>query len=69
MTAMETLLTTSFEKTFTGFVNDDDITKIKDNLFQQHQITLASSLKDFQKFECITKKFLGQDGLTKIKKH
>ena len=27
MTAMETLLATSFEKTFTGFVNDDDITK------------------------------------------
>lgn len=68
MTAMETLLATSFEKTFTGFVNDDDITKIKDNLFQQYQITLASSLKDFEKFECVTEKFLGQDGSTKIKK-
>lgn len=68
MTAMETLLATPFEKTFTSFVDDDDITKIKCDLFEKYQITLASSLKDFEKFECITEKILGNDGSSKIKK-
>lgn len=68
MTAMETLLATPFEKTFTSFVDDEDITKIKDDLFEKYQITLASSLKDFEKFECITEEILGHDGSSKIKK-
>jgi hypothetical protein len=68
MTAMETLLATPFEKTFTDFVDEDNITKIKDNLFEQYQITLASSLKDFEKFEFITEKIMGHDGSSTIKK-
>ena len=68
MTAMQTLLAIPFEKTFTDIVDKDDIAKIKDNLFEQYQITLASSLKDFEKFECITEKILGHDGSSTIKK-
>ena len=66
MTAMETLLATPFEKTFTNFVDDTDITKIKDDLFEQYHMTLASSLKDFEKFECATEKILGNEGAIKI---
>ncbi|MEX0862320.1 hypothetical protein [Nitrosopumilus sp.] len=68
MTAMETLLATPFEKTFRNFVDDDDITKIKYDLFEQYQITLSSSLKEFKKFECVTKKILGDNGVSTIKK-
>ena len=66
MTAMETLLATPFEKTFANFVDDNDITKIKDDLFEQYHMTLTSSLKDFEKFECVTEKILGNKGATKI---
>lgn len=68
MTAMETLLATPFEKTFRNFVDDDDITKIKYDLFEQYQITLSSSLREFEKFECVAKKILGDIGVSTIKK-
>ena len=53
MTAMETLLAHPFEKRFTEFVDDEKITKIKGSIFEKYHITLASSLKDFQKFEFV----------------
>ena len=66
MTAMETLLATPIERTFANFVDDNDITRIKDDLFEQYHMTLASSLKDFEKFEYATEKILGDEGATKI---
>ena len=68
MTAMETLLATSFEKTFTDFVDNKDTTKIKSCLFENYQITLSSSLKDFHKFEDTTKKVLGDKSIPVIRK-
>ena len=62
MTAMETLLATSFERKFSDVVSYDDITKIKSSLFEQYHMTLLSSIKDFEKFESITEKILGDDG-------
>ena len=67
MTAMEALLANPFEKTFTEFVDDENITKIKGTLFEQYQMTLESSLKDFQKFEFVTKQIL-DDSTSIIKK-
>lgn len=67
MTAMETLLAHPFEKTFTEFVDDEKITKIKGSIFEKYNITLASSLKDFQKFEFVAEQIL-DDGTTIIKK-
>ena len=67
MTAMETLLAHPFEKTFTEFVDDEKITKIKGSLFEKYHITLESSLKDFQKFEFVAEQIL-DDGTTVIKK-
>ena len=68
MTAMETLVATSFEKKFLDFVGQKDITKIKSSLFEQYHITLLSSIKDFEKFESITSQILGSDGTPLIKK-
>ena len=68
MTAMETLLATSFERTFSGFVGNDEITKIKSSLFEQYHLTLLSSIKDFEKFEYVTEQVLGCDGTPIIKK-
>lgn len=68
MTAMETLLATPFEKTFSNFVGHDEITKIKSSVFEQYHMTLASSIKDFKKFESITEQILGCDGTPLIKK-
>ena len=68
MTAMETLLATSFERTFSDFVGHDGITKIKSSLFEKYHMTLLSSIKDFEKFESITEKILGDDGTPLIKK-
>ena len=68
MTAMETLLATSFERTFSDFVGRDDITKIKSSLFEQYHMTLLSSIKDFEKFEYVTEQVLGCDGSPLIKK-
>ena len=68
MTAMETLLATSFERKFSDVVSYDDITKIKNSLFEQYHMTLLSSIKDFEKFESITEKILGDDGTPIIKK-
>ena len=68
MTAMETLLATSFERKFSDFVGTDEITKIKISLFEQYHMTLLSSIKDFEKFESITEKILGDDGTPLIKK-
>ena len=65
---MTTLLANPFEKTFTDFVDDEEIIKIKGSLFEQYHITLPSSLKDFQKFELITEQVLGDDGVSTIKK-
>ena len=67
MTAMETLLAHPFEKTFTEFVDDEKITKIRGSLFEKYHITLESSLKDFQKFEFVAEQIL-DDGTTVIKK-
>ena len=67
MTAMETLLAHPFEKTFTEFVDDEKITKIKGSLFEKYHITLESSLKDFQKFEFVAEQIL-DDSITLIKK-
>ena len=68
MTSMETLLATSFEKKFYDFVDDDNITKIKDSVFEKYNMTLLSSIKDFKKFESITAQILGDDGTPLIKK-
>lgn len=68
MTAMESLLATSFEKTFSDFVDHDDIVKIKTSLFEQYHMTLTSSIKDFHKFENVTEQILGVDGAPIIKK-
>ena len=68
MTAMETLLATSFERTFSDFVGRDEISKIKSSLFEQYHMTLLSSIKDFEKFESITEQILGEDGIPLIKK-
>ena len=68
MTSMETLLATSFEKTFSDFVGVDEITKIKNSVFEQYHMTLLSSIKDFAKFESITEQVLGDDGTPLIKK-
>ncbi|WP_371503975.1 hypothetical protein [Nitrosopumilus adriaticus] len=68
MTAMETLLASPFEKTFSDFVSYDEITKIKNSLFEQHHMTLLSSIKDFEKFQTITGQVLGDDGTPLIKK-
>ena len=57
MTAMETLLTTSFERRFSDFVDLDKIIKIKGSLFEQYHMTLLSSIKDFEKFELLQNKF------------
>ena len=68
MTSMETLLATSFEKTFSDNVTTDEITKIKTTLFEKYNMTLLSSIKDFEKFESITAQVLGDDGTPLIKK-
>lgn len=68
MTAMETLLATSFERTFSDFVGCDEIIKIKSSLFEQYHMTLLSSIKDFAKFELITTQVLGTVGTPLIKK-
>ncbi len=68
MTAMETLLATSFEKKFSDFVGDDNISKIKYSVFEKYNMTLLSSIKDFKKFESITEQVLGDDGTPVIKK-
>ena len=68
MTSMETLLATSFEKTFSDNVGPDEITKIKNSVFEQYNMTLLSSIKDFEKFESITAQVLGDDGTPLIKK-
>ncbi|AJW70297.1 hypothetical protein [Nitrosopumilus adriaticus] len=68
MTAMETLLASPFEKTFSDFVSYDEITKIKNSLFEQHHMTLLSSIKDFEKFQTITGQVLGDDCTPLIKK-
>ena len=65
---METLLANPFEKTFTDYVGNDDVKKIKNHLFEQYHITLPSSLKDFQKFEFITEQVLGDESISTIKK-
>ena len=65
---METLLATSFEKKFSDFVGDVEITKIKDTVFEQYHMTLLSSIKDFEKFQSITGQVLGDDGTPLIKK-
>ena len=39
MTSMETLLATSFEKKFSDFVGDVEITKIKNSVFEQYDMT------------------------------
>ncbi len=68
MTSMETLLATSFEKKFSDFVGDVEITKIKNSLFEQYHMTLLSSIKDFEKFQSITGQILGDCGNSMIKK-
>ncbi len=68
MTLMETLLATSFEKTFSDNVGPDEITKIKNSVFEQYNMTLLSSIKDFEKFELITTQVLGDCGTPLIKK-
>ena len=68
MTAMETLLASPFEKTFSDFVSYDEMAKIKNSLFEQHHMTLLSSIKDFEKFQTITGQVLGDDGTPLIKK-
>ena len=68
MTSMETLLATSFEKKFYDFVDNDDVTKIKDSVFEKYNMTLLSSIKDFEKFQSITAQVLGDDGTPMIKK-
>ncbi len=68
MTAMETLLATPFEKTFSDFVGYDEITKIKSSVFEKYNMTLLSSIKDFKKFELITEQVLGSSGTPLIKK-
>ena len=68
MTSMETLLATSFEKKFSDFVGDVEITKIKNSIFEQYDMTLLSSIKDFEKFQLITGQVLGDDGTPMIKK-
>ena len=68
MTSMETLLATSFEKKFSDFVGDVEITKIKHSVFEQYNMTLLSSIKDFEKFQLITGQVLGDDGTPIIKK-
>lgn len=68
MTAMETLLATPFEKIFSDFVGHDEITKIKNSVFEKYNMTLLSSIKDFKKFELITEQVLGSDGTPLIKK-
>ncbi len=68
MTAMETLLASSFEKTFSGFVDNDEIRQIKNSLFERYHMTLLSSIKDFKKFESTTEQILGSNGIPLIKK-
>ncbi len=68
MTAMETLLASSFEKTFSGFVDNDEIRQIKNSLFERYHMTLLSSIKDFKKFESTTEQILGSNGMPLIKK-
>ena len=68
MTAMEALLATSFERTFSGFVGLDEIRKIKSSIFEQYHMTLLSSIKDFEKFESVTEAVLGDNGMPLIKK-
>ena len=48
MTSMEILLATSFEKKFYDFVDGDNITKIKDSVFEKYNMTLLSSIKDLK---------------------
>ena len=68
MTAMETLLASSFEKTFSGFVDNDEIIQIKNSVFERYHMTLLSSIKDFKKFESTTEQILGSNGMPLIKK-
>jgi hypothetical protein len=68
MTAMETLLASSFEKTFSGFVDNDEIRQIKNSVFERYHMTLLSSIKDFKKFESTTEQILGSNGMPLIKK-
>lgn len=68
MTAMETLLASSFEKTFSEFADVDEIKQIKNLLFERYHMTLLSSIKDFKKFESITEQVLGGSGTPLIKK-
>jgi len=68
MTSMETLLATSFEKKFSDFVGDVEVTKIKNSVFEQYDMTLLSSIKDFEKFQLITGQVLGDNGTPIIKK-
>ena len=65
---METLLANPFEKTFTEFVEKEDIIEIKRCLFEQYCLTFESSIKDFAKFEFVTEQVLGDDGISTIKK-
>ena len=68
MTSVETLLATSFERTFSDNVTLDEITRIRSSVFERYNMTLLSSIKDFEKFETITAQVLGDDGTPLIKK-
>lgn len=67
MTAFTTLLSHPFEETFTEFVDNEKITKIKGTLFEKYHMTLSSSIIDFQKFESVATKIL-DDGNMMIEK-
>ena len=68
MTSMETLLATCFEKKFCDSVDSSEVSKIKDSIFTTYNMTMLSSIKDFQKFATITEQVLGDDGTPIIKK-